>query len=124
MPRLSRLLAPVGLGALLLAVVPATGAAQYIFIGGGPTFPNGDYGDYANTSIVFSVDFDNLYRKFVSGNEPGEDGSGGLPLDPDDLLPGGGQLPKVPQLPQLGPRGTGPGGSAGGLDELLGGGGR
>jgi phospholipid/cholesterol/gamma-HCH transport system substrate-binding protein len=81
------------------------------------------YGDYANTSIVFSVDFDNLYRKFVSGNEPGEDGGGGLPIDPDDLLPGGGQLPQ-PQLPQLGPRGTGPGGSAGGLDELLGGGGR
>jgi phospholipid/cholesterol/gamma-HCH transport system substrate-binding protein len=82
------------------------------------------HGDYANTSIVFSVDFDNLYRKYVSGSEPGSNGQPQLPINPGQLRkllprdlggllgPGGGRS----RLP-----GAGPGGSAGGLDELLGG---
>ena len=47
------------------------------------------HGDYANTSIVFSVDFDNLYKNFFAG----DDGGGDTPL-PD--LPG---LPDIPDLP-------------------------
>ncbi len=80
------------------------------------------HGDYANTSIVFSIDFDNLYRKYVSGTEPGGDGEPQSPLNERELrklLPrelGGGLLG-----PRAGRPGAGPGGSAGGLDELLGG---
>ena len=50
------------------------------------------HGDYANTSIVFSIDLDNLYKNFLGG----EDGGGDTPL-PD--LPGLPDLPDVPDLP-------------------------
>ena len=49
------------------------------------------HGDYANTSIVFSFDFDNVYKNFLGG----EDKGGDSPL-PD--LPG---LPELPELPEL-----------------------
>jgi phospholipid/cholesterol/gamma-HCH transport system substrate-binding protein len=57
------------------------------------------HGDYANTSIVFSIDFDNLYKNFISGT-----GGGEPPIDlPElpDLLPDLPDIPDGPQLPQL-----------------------
>ena len=30
------------------------------------------FGDYANTSIVFSIDLDNLYKNFISGSDGGD----------------------------------------------------
>jgi phospholipid/cholesterol/gamma-HCH transport system substrate-binding protein len=52
------------------------------------------HGDYANTSIVFSFDFDNLYNNFLGG----EDKGGDSPL-PD--LPGLPELPKLPGVPEV-----------------------
>ena len=93
------------------------------------------HGDYANTSIVFSIDFDNLYKNFIGG----EDGGGGplpeipgLPEIPDlpnlpDVpdVPGGPDLPDLPGLPGLSGRTSGTTTSSGyatDLNELLGGG--
>ncbi len=42
----------LGVGAILALVsllAPSPGAAQYLYFGGGATFPTGDYGDYADT---------------------------------------------------------------------------
>jgi phospholipid/cholesterol/gamma-HCH transport system substrate-binding protein len=101
------------------------------------------HGDYANTSIVFSMDLDNLYKNNAGGGGPTlpdlSDICKKLPLDLsgspvncDDLgnLPGtGGGLPglggglKPPKLGNKGHKGkTKDGGSAGNLGDLLGGG--
>lgn len=38
---------------LVLLAVPVVAQAQvYVFLGGGPTFPNGDYGNYAKTGWI------------------------------------------------------------------------
>jgi phospholipid/cholesterol/gamma-HCH transport system substrate-binding protein len=96
------------------------------------------HGDYANTSIVFSIDLDNLYRNFL-----GDGGGGGetplpelpglpdlpdLPDTPDvpDVpeVPGGPEVPDLPGLPGFSGRTASPtsSGYATDLHELLGGG--
>jgi phospholipid/cholesterol/gamma-HCH transport system substrate-binding protein len=78
------------------------------------------HGDYANTSIVFSFDFDNLYKNFLGGDDKGGDSP--LPDLPDvPLVPG---LPDLPGLPGLTGQahGTASHRSATDLNELLGGG--
>jgi phospholipid/cholesterol/gamma-HCH transport system substrate-binding protein len=94
------------------------------------------HGDYANTSIVFSFDFDNLYKNFLGGEDNGGDTPlpdlPGLPEIPDlpDLpgvpnVPGDPDLPDLPDLPGLSGRpsaATTSSGYATDLTELLGGG--
>ncbi len=41
--------------AVLLFLVAASAEAQNIWVGGGPTFPTGDYGDYAKTGWMASA---------------------------------------------------------------------
>jgi phospholipid/cholesterol/gamma-HCH transport system substrate-binding protein len=84
------------------------------------------YGDYANTSIVFSINLDNLFQNQPSG--PGGGGGGGGTCVPGTplCLPGGGggelPLPEIPGLPGLDGRGgSGSGGSGSGDGGLLGG---
>ena len=61
------------------------------------------HGDYANTSIVFSIDLDNLYKNFLGGDDEGGDTPlpdlPGLPEVPD--LPGVPNVPDPPDLPDL-----------------------
>jgi phospholipid/cholesterol/gamma-HCH transport system substrate-binding protein len=92
------------------------------------------HGDYANTSIVFSFDFDNLYNNFLGGQDQGGDSPlpdlPGLELPdlPGELpdVPGVPKPPKTPQIPGLpgltGQSTSNGGTSATGLRELLGGG--
>jgi len=91
------------------------------------------HGDYANTSIVFSFDFDNLYNNFLGGDDKGGDSPlpdlpelpdvPGVPDVPD--LPDPPDLPDLPDLPGLpgfGARTTGASDRyATDLHELLGG---
>jgi hypothetical protein len=44
----------VGLSLVLLLGITSASSAQ-LFIGGGPTFPNGDYGEYAKTGWLATV---------------------------------------------------------------------
>ena len=57
------------------------------------------HGDYANTSIVFSIDLDNLYKNFISGSEGGDPPQ--LPELPDLGLPDGPDIPGTPDAPDL-----------------------
>jgi phospholipid/cholesterol/gamma-HCH transport system substrate-binding protein len=58
------------------------------------------HGDYANTSIVFSFDFDNLYKNFLGGDDKGGDSPlPDLPGLPD--IPGVPHVPHVPHVPGL-----------------------
>lgn len=58
------------------------------------------HGDYANTSIVFSIDFDNLYNNFLGGDDGAQDSP--LPdLPPLPELPGVPDLPDLPKGPKL-----------------------
>ena len=97
------------------------------------------HGDYANTSIVFSIDLDNLYKNFLGGDGtaaaapplPDLPGLPDLPDLPD--LPGRARTcPDVPAVARTSPRPAGllgrgattsGSGYATDLDELLGGGG-
>jgi len=38
-----------------LAVSSSSVSAQFLFVGGGPTFPMSDYGDYANTGFLITA---------------------------------------------------------------------
>jgi hypothetical protein len=38
-----------------LTVTSTSAAAQFLFVGGGPTFPMSDYGDYANTGFLITA---------------------------------------------------------------------
>lgn len=90
------------------------------------------HGDYANTSIVFSIDLDNLYKNFL-GNGSGGDlpvpgvpdvpGLPGVPGVPDvPGVPGTPGLPELPGLPGLSGTTSAQPSSAADLSELLGGG--
>ncbi len=87
------------------------------------------HGDYANTSIVFSINLDNLFQNAGPGGGGGGGGGGGTCVPGTPLcLPGGGGLPDLPDIPGLpglggntGGSGNGNGGGSGGGGGLLGG---
>ena len=91
------------------------------------------HGDYANTSIVFSIDLDNLYKNFLGGNGggspvpgvPNVPGIPGLPHLPHvphvPGVPNPPGLPGLPGLPGISGRTTAQPSSASDLGELLGG---
>lgn len=74
------------------------------------------HGDYANTSIVFSIDLNNVFSNATGG---GNDGTGGGQLPNLPGLPG---LPGLPDLPGLGGL-LGGGGKGDGKGDSKGGGG-
>ncbi len=56
------------------------------------------HGDYANTSIVFSIDLDNLYKNFLNGDGGG--GGGGSPVPDVPGVPGAAGRPRPARRPR------------------------
>jgi len=54
---MKRLAVPTALALVAAVAVSSPASAQYIFFGGGPTIPSGDYGDIAKTGYMISAGF-------------------------------------------------------------------
>ena len=52
---MKKLVTAVSLAALGLLVSTSSVAAQFVFVGAGPTFPMNDYGDYAKTGFLVTA---------------------------------------------------------------------
>jgi len=82
------------LAALALVALPAH--AQNIYVGVGPTFPNGDYADYAKTGFMLmgGAGFEvannvDIWGEFFWGQNSHEDDQGGGKTNPYGVLAGG-----------------------------------